>query len=62
MAAGGAPAISLPRKPMRPALGLSSPESTLLRVDLPAPLLPSTATISPAAMAKSMPRSTGSAP
>jgi hypothetical protein len=47
---------------MRPALGRINPESTLLSVDLPAPLLPSTATISPSAMVKSMPRSTGSAP
>ena len=43
----GRPVMSLPRKRMRPARGLSMPAMVRIRLDLPAPLAPTMATSSP---------------
>src|SRR4051812_28372892 len=49
--------MSLPSKRMRPRLGLTRPLMQLSSVDLPAPLGPINATISPSATAIETPRS-----
>src|SRR2546430_12187673 len=48
---GGSPAMSSPANRMRPALGCSTPVTQLKNVDLPAPLGPMMARISPAGTA-----------
>ena len=53
---------ALVRNAMRPARGESSPEMVFIRVDLPAPLGPSTQTISPASTRSSAPHSTWKSP
>jgi hypothetical protein len=50
--------MSLPPKRMLPRRGWMMPESVLFKVDLPAPLLPSNATIWPSSIARSTPCST----
>src|SRR5215470_17885811 len=49
MRSGGSPVMSSPSKTMRPPLGLSTPVRQLKKVDLPAPLGPMIARISPRA-------------
>ena len=62
MAALAVPAMSVPSKRTVPAVGRKMPLTLLLRVDLPAPLEPSSATISPASTASETPRSTSTGP
>jgi hypothetical protein len=54
--------MAWPAKRMEPRVARSTPEIVRLSVDFPAPFEPSTATISPAATSRSMPRSTSLAP
>ena len=58
MRLGSRVVIGWPSKSTSPAVGTISPHSVLTRVDLPAPLVPRTATISPSSMSKSTPNST----
>src|ERR1019366_2421498 len=53
---------SWPSSQTLPCVGLMKPPTLRSRVDLPAPLGPSTSTISPGITARSMPRSTGTRP
>src|SRR5881628_2414629 len=62
MVAGSRFWISRPSKTMRPALGRSRPEIARSVEDLPAPLAPIKQTSSPAATARSIPRSAVTAP
>src|SRR3990172_2318558 len=55
MRAGFAPAMSSPQKRIEPPNGTQIPLRLLFSVDLPTPLLPSTATTSPSATSISMP-------
>src|SRR5262249_10825152 len=60
--AGFSRSMALPAKRMEPCVARSTAEIVRLSVDFPAPFEPSTATISPAATSRSMPRSTSIAP
>src|SRR5262249_41888657 len=62
IAAGRFPSIAAPAKVIVPRHGHSTPEMVRLRVDLPAPFAPSTATISFALTVRSTPRKISVAP
>src|SRR4051812_35937083 len=62
IADGLARSICSPAKRIAPRHGRSTPEIARLSVDFPAPLEPSTATISPGATARSTPRRISVAP
>src|SRR5438105_9404665 len=55
----GRPSIRTPSNSTRPAVGARSPEMALSRVDFPAPLEPSKATISPRCTEREMPCKAG---
>ena len=57
-ASASAPVMSRPSRVIRPAAGSRSPEMALSSVDLPAPLVPRSATISPRSTCMSTPNST----
>jgi len=62
MAGGESRSMRWPSNQISPLRARSRPDSALLSVVLPTPLLPSTATISPGATSRSMPRSTSVSP
>src|SRR5690348_8422109 len=62
MSAGRARVMSRPSKATRPEKAGNRPQIVLLRVDLPAPLEPSKATISPSFKDKSIPLKTSTRP
>ena len=61
-ASASAPVMSRPSRVIRPAAGSMSPEMALSSVDLPAPLVPRRATISPSSTSKSTPKRTWTGP
>ena len=61
-ASGVRPAIELPSKAIVPLVGRNTPEMVSNVVDLPAPLGPTTQTISPSPTPMEMPRTAGTLP
>jgi len=61
-ASASAPVMSCPSSVIFPAVGVISPDTALRSVDLPAPLVPRRATISPSVTSKSTPKRTCTGP